>query len=135
MYRAGEEPRSLTVNWDVALLSSAAWQTAQLTSSAPYMGLERVVDLAEVYEFQRFYLAMQDDLVRRISGIEARIETEPVATLIELRSQFAMALGLRRTLATIYACTPGELEGPEVEEAGECPEIEEGERIRLDSAG
>jgi hypothetical protein len=135
--RAGQRPEGVNVNWDVTLLSSAAWEAARLTSSPQYIGLDRVVDLAEVYEFQRYYLDTQADLLRRMSGIEARMETEPVATLIDLRSAFGTALGLRRALGAIYACTLVELEGPDAVEPGACPqgEMQYGPGAVADSSG
>lgn len=121
-FRAGREPSEVKVHWSVALLSSAAWETAQLTGTVGRMPLDLVVDLAQLYEFQRFYSRSQDQLTATIADIGARIEAEPVPVLLELRSRYAATSELRATLATLYACTLVRLEGPGVDEAGECPE-------------
>ena len=120
-FRAGREPDSLGIQWGVSLLTSAAWETAQVTRATQYMELDRVVDLARVYEMQGFYDEVQDELVSLIGDLGARIESEPVAVLLALRSRLGMALGLRQTLATIYACTLVDLEGPDAPEADDCP--------------
>ena len=122
--RTEEEPIDFAVNWDVTLLSSAAWETAQLTRATQFLDVEQVVDLAEVYEFQRFYLNRQEQLVDLISSVDSRAQSDPLAAFLELRSRFAITLSLRRTLATIYACTLDRL--PEVEgldrPVSECPQ-------------
>ncbi|MEN8374036.1 MAG: hypothetical protein ABFS34_01150 [Gemmatimonadota bacterium] len=104
VYREGDQPESVGVEWDIALLSSAAWETAQLTRSTQFMELERVIEIAQIYEFQRFFAGTQEALVAGISTVEARLETQPVAALLEIRSRYALALALRRTLSGLYAC-------------------------------
>ncbi|MGD2070810.1 MAG: hypothetical protein PVI57_19215 [Gemmatimonadota bacterium] len=119
--RDGGEPKSISANWNVSLLSSAAWETAQLTRATQHMDLDRVIQLAEVYELQRFFSRNQDELASLISDFGARMETEPVVALTQVRSRLAVTAGLRGTLATVYACTLVELEGPDAVEAGACP--------------
>lgn len=119
-FRRGEEPGEVAVNWDVALLSSAAWETARLTGATRDMPLERVVDLAELYELQRFYLRSQDELTSLIAEFGATVESRPVEALAGLRSRLATTSGLRRTLATSYACTLARLDPGRVEE--DCPQ-------------
>lgn len=123
-YRTGDEPDSVGVNWDYALLSASAWETARMTRAAQFMAVDRLVDLAQVYELQRLFSRNQDQLASLIAGIGPRIETEPVRTLSELRAQMATTLGVRETLGTVYACTLVELEGPDVPEADACPDDE-----------
>lgn len=115
----GERPEGASINWDLALLSSAAWETAQLNRATTFMELDRVVELAQVYEFQRYYSRIQDDLFDSISGLRAG---EGIADELRgLRSRLVTAFGLRGTLATLYACTLVSLEGPDVPEAADCP--------------
>jgi hypothetical protein len=121
-YREDREPESLGVNWDVALLSSAGWETAQLTGVIQDMELDRVIDLAQLYEMQRFYSRYQEQLAATIAEMAARVETEPVAMLLELRFRYAFTASLRETLSTLYACTLVSLEGREIAEAEDCPE-------------
>ena len=119
IFERGEMPEGASINWNLALLSSAAWETAQLNRATTYMELDRVVDLAQVYEFQRYYSRIQDDLFDSISGLRAG---EGIADELRgLRSRLATALGLRSQLANLYACTLVSMEGPEVPEAADCP--------------
>jgi hypothetical protein len=119
IFERGETPEGASINWNLALLSSAAWETAQLNRATTYMELDRVVDLAQVYEFQRYYSRIQDDLFDSISGLRAG---EGIADELRgLRSRLATALGLRSQLANLYACTLVSMEGPEVPEAADCP--------------
>lgn len=120
-YRAGNEPDEVGVHWDVALLSSAAWDAAQVSRATQYMELDRLVDLAQVYEFQRFYGESQDRLTSLILEIPAGMERAPVETLLALRSRFAVTMNLRSTLSTVYACKLADLEGPDAPGAEECP--------------
>lgn len=126
IFDRGERPEGASVNWELALLSSAAWETAQLSRATTYMELDQVVNLAQVYEFQRYYSRIQDDLFDAISGLRAG---DGIADELRgLRSRMATAMGLRRSLAELYACTLVGLEGPDVPEAGDCPSSrEEGE--------
>ena len=119
IFDRGETPEGASVNWELALLSSAAWETAQLNRATTHMPLERVVELAQVYEFQRYYSRIQDDLFDAISGLRAG---DGIADELRgLRSRIATARGLRTSLSTLYACTLMSLEGPAAPESGDCP--------------
>ncbi len=117
----GEASGNLGIDWNVGLLSSAAWQTAQVTRATQFMPLEQVIDLAQVYEVQRFFAVQQDALVSRIAMVGARMETDPVPALIEIRGQYGVVVALRDSLRRIYACTLRTLEGPDAPEAADCP--------------
>lgn len=121
--RRGVEPEDLDVNYDLALLSTAAWQTAQVSQATQHMPLDRVARLARLYEFQRLYRTRQDRLFDRIVSLGHRMEREEerVAALAETRADLAAAAGLRAPLATLYACTLVELEGSDAPEADACP--------------
>lgn len=120
-FRAGDQPRALGVNWNVTLLSTAAWETAQLTRATQFMELDQAIDLAEVYEFQRFYGTTQDGLVAVISSLEARMEGNPVPAILELRSRYANAVAQRRTLAAVYACALVRLDRAASLNPDDCP--------------
>lgn len=128
-YRAGRPVGDAAVTWDVNLLSSAAWETAQLTRATQYMDLQRVLDLAEVYELQAFYRTTQAGLVGLIPTVEARMEGDSLGTFLELRSRFANALAIRRMLATIYACALQEMDATDSLQPEDCPDAgaEEGD--------
>lgn len=121
-YRRGSEPSDVSVNWNVALLSSAAWETARMTGATQEMPLDRVIDLAQLYEFQGYFERNQDELTSAIADLGSRMESEPVETLIGFRARYGTASALRRSLATSQACTLVQIEGPEAVEEGACPE-------------
>lgn len=121
-YRASGQATDAAVNWDVTLLSSSAWETAQLTRATQYMDLQRVLRLAEVYEFQDFYLATQEGLVGLIPTVESRMQRDSLGVFLELRSRFGNTLSLRRTLATIYACALREMDAADSLLPEDCPE-------------
>ena len=126
--RAERDPDDLGVDWNVALLSSAAWETAQITGVTRDMSLDHVIELAQLYEFQRYFSRSQDELATLISSVSSRMESEPLAVLLELRTRFEHTEGLRRTLSTIYVCTLVELGRADAEEADACPR-ETGEAV------
>lgn len=120
--QAGRDPGSIGVTWKAALLTSAAWETARVTRAAEHVELDRVVQLAQLYEMQRLYTATQDRLMAVIEDMGARMHTDPVPTLLELKSRIAMTTALRQTLGTAYACGLVKLEGADVPEATDCPD-------------
>lgn len=132
-YREGREPRDVAVNWPVAFLSSAAWETAQVTGTTRDMPLDRVIDLARLYEFQRYFSRSQDELTSLIAKLGARLESEPVAALVQLRSVLANARGTRKILTTLYACRLVGLEGTGAVEEGACPREEGADPVPEDS--
>jgi hypothetical protein len=123
IFDRGERPEGASVNWELALLSSAAWETAQISRATTHMELGQVVNLAQVYEFQRYYSRIQDGLFDAISGLRAGDEIAD--ELRGLRSRMATALGLRASLADLYSCTLVALEGPDIPEADDCSSARE----------
>ena len=120
--RTGGEPLGgVAVTWSAALLSSAAWETARMTGATEEIALERVIDLAQLYEFQRVFSEVQAGLSSTMLDLAARMEQEPLAALLEFRGRYAHAASLRQTLSTLYACQLVALEGPDADEAGDCP--------------
>ena len=111
-YRNGEEPADVgfSVTWNVGLLSSAAWDTAQTTRATQFMPIEQVVDLAQLYEFQRFYAVRQDELAALIGELDGHIESDPIASLKTLRSRYRVVHQLRTSLASEYACALGAID-------------------------
>jgi hypothetical protein len=121
-YRDGRPPGYVSVNWNVVLLSSAAWEIARLNEITRTMDLDRVMRLAELYELQGFFARNQDALASMISDVGARMETEPVLALSQVRSRLTLTLTLLRTLTTVYACALERLEGQGTVEPGACTE-------------
>ena len=123
-FERGDRPRDASVNYDLALLSSAAWETAQLNRATQFLPLDQVVRLARLYEFQRYYERSQDEVFDALTGLRASGE-DAAGEMRALRGRLATALGFRRTLAHTYACTLVAIEGPSAPEAEACPEAGE----------
>jgi hypothetical protein len=121
-YRDDRPPGDVSVNWNVVLLSSAAWEIARLNEITRTMDLDRVMRLAELYELQGFFARNQDALASMISDVGARMETEPVMALSQVRSRLRLTASLGQTLTTVYACALERLEGPGAVEPDACPE-------------
>jgi len=120
-FERGDRPRDASVNYDLALLSSAAWETAQLNRATQFLPLDQVVTLARLYEFQRYYERAQDEVFDALSGLRASGD-DAAGEMRALRGRLATALGFRRTLAGSYACALVGIEGPSAPEAGACEE-------------
>ncbi len=67
---SGSETKpSLNFNYQMALLSDAAWDSAKMTQSAQFMSLEDVSLYAQVYRFQSVFLNNQNKLIDKVMEI------------------------------------------------------------------
>jgi hypothetical protein len=97
----------LDLGLEIAMLSRAGWDTAQATGALPLMGVERSVQLAGVYELQRWLERAQERAFDALSAATAaaparddaafrtavrRFDRE-VATLIQLGEALDRAYG------------------------------------------
>jgi hypothetical protein len=123
-FERGDRPRDASVNYDLALLSSAAWETAQLNRATQFLPLDQVVRLARLYEFQRYYERAQDEVFDALTGLRASGD-DAAGEMRALKGRLGTALGFRQTLARTYACTLVEIEGPGAPETEDCPEAAE----------
>jgi hypothetical protein len=111
---------AISVNYNLALLSSAAWQTAQVTRALHFVPLDRVVAVARVYDLQAFVARNQEQLADQISGLGGITESEVLPRLRDVRSRYATVEGLRMALTSSYNCVIAELEGRVPDDSTEC---------------
>ena len=119
-YGEGRTPDGLGVTWDVGVLSSAAWSTAQVTRATQFLPIRQVVDIAQLYELQAQYAARQDALVALISELDAHMAEDPERALKILRGRFGLALQLHGAMANGYACALVELGVADDHETDDC---------------
>lgn len=118
--RADRELVEVNVNYPVALLSSAAWQTAQVTRAVHFVDLDRTVRIARVYDLQNFFLRAQEGLSERIAGFGNVDESNLLPALRDTRHRYALVAGYRTGLIQAYQCLLAELENPTAPAPQEC---------------
>ena len=116
-----EKPESLQIDYPVALLSSAAWQSAQITRAVHYLPWETVTSVATVYDVQAFFLRNQDQLTDLIAEMSAMDEDTALQMIRRIDTRLRMVVGFRQALATAYACLAVELGQANPEEKAACP--------------
>ncbi len=72
----GVEIDELSVNYNVALTSSAAWDAARMSQAVHYLDLEIMTSLAELYEVQSLYERAQHGLVDRLADLGSRLRVD-----------------------------------------------------------
>lgn len=98
--REGEP--SLELNFQIALLSSASWQTAQMTQAANFLDFDWVRRVSNVYELQDLYLTSQSAVVDRISGISEILEDNPQRMLNIIAERLRVNLQTQDSLLEEY---------------------------------
>lgn len=113
---------SFGVDYELAILSDAAWETAQATQAIHYMDFDQATRLSRLYQLQRVYQASQERVVERIATIDAVTEPLDVARALAARIRVAVSLadGLDEGYRTLL-CEAGRREGID------CPEDRGGE--------
>jgi hypothetical protein len=99
--RQGPE-MSLEFNFQIALLSSASWDTAQMTQAASFLDFDWVRRVSKVYEFQDLYVTSQSVVVDRISGISEILENDPFQMLRIIAGRLRANLELQDSLLEKY---------------------------------
>jgi len=100
--RAGKQLSEMSVDYQVALTSSAAWETARMSQAVHFMDLEIVTRLAEMYELQRLFERAQDDLVDGMVAIGTQARDEPLLAAEEAYGRINSVLGYRGILVQVY---------------------------------
>lgn len=93
---------SLEFNFEIALLSSAAWNTAQTTQAANHLDFDWVKRVAKIYELQGLYLTSQSAVVDRISGISEILGDDPRRMLNIIAERLRVALRIQDSLLEEY---------------------------------
>lgn len=107
--RVQQEPEtSVAFNFQIALLSSSSWHTAQMTQAANFLDFDWVRRVSKVYELQELYITSQSAVVDRLSGISEILEDNPQRMLTIIAERLRVALRLQDSLLEEYAKVLGE---------------------------
>jgi len=98
------------IGLEVSLLSTAAWQSAQMSQAVQYLDLETMRELSEVYEIQALFERMQDGMVDRIGELTRVAEEDPRAAVRQGLGGISMLLQLRDVLVQVYRNTLEQLD-------------------------
>lgn len=93
---------SLDFHFEIALLSSSAWNTAQMTQAANHLDFEWLRRISNVYELQALYVTSQSAVVDRISGISELFEGNPRRMLTIIAERLRVALKVQDELLGEY---------------------------------
>lgn len=107
---AGEEPGDVDIGLEVSLLSTAAWQSAQMSQAVHYFDLDAMRQLSEVYEIQEMYDRMQTGMVDGMGDLMRIAREDPEAAVRQGVSGVGMLVGFQETLAETYRHTLEQLE-------------------------
>lgn len=94
---AGGQPDDVSINYQVALTSTAAWETARLSQAVHFMNIDVMSDLAEVYELQSLFERAQDEIVDEVAGLSLGADDES-RTLGQVEARMRAVLGYRDVL-------------------------------------
>lgn len=122
-FDSGRENVDLSINYPVALLSDAAWETAQVTRAVHFVPLEGVIRVARVYDLQEFVARNQDALVEQISTMGLGGEEEIERGLRELRGRYRGVAGYRQALMNTYTCALATLAGHQPASQEDCEDL------------
>lgn len=104
LLRVKQEPEtSLEFHFEIALLSSASWHTAQMTQAANLLDFDWLRRVSNVYELQELYVTSQSAVVDRLSGISEILEDDPQRMLTIIAERLRVALRIQDSLLEDYA--------------------------------
>ncbi len=98
----GVEIDELSVNYNVALTSSAAWDAARMSQAVHYLDLEVMTSLAELYEVQSLYERAQHGLVDRLADLGSRLRVDRYGATQDSLSRLSTLMEIRQALSEAY---------------------------------
>jgi len=113
---AGGDTGDADIGLEVALLSTAAWQSAQMSQAVHYFDLDAMRQLSEAYEMQDLYERMQTSLVDGMGDLMRIARDDPAAAIRQGVSGVSMLAGIQDALVEVYRGTLDELESVAVAE-------------------
>lgn len=103
-------PDTFDVNFEYSLISSSAWETAQVTRATQFIPLDRVQTLAKVYGLQTLYQASQDKVMDFILSVGEIANREPERIPHLMVGPLGSAVGMGELLIQVYDTTLARLE-------------------------
>jgi len=107
---AGRDQGDADVGLEVALLSSAAWQSAQMSQAVQYLDFDVMRKLSEAHEIQDLYDRVQTAAVDNMTEAMRTAEDDPVAAVRQGLISLTVLSDLRTSLAEVYGETLEALE-------------------------
>ena len=99
---AGRDQGDADVGLEVALLSAAAWESAQMSQAVQYLDFDVMRDLSEVYEIQALYDRMQAGAVDNMTQMMRTAEQDPVAAVRQGMISLSVLTDLHASLIEVY---------------------------------
>ena len=99
---AGRDQGDADVGLEVALLSAAAWESAQMSQAVQYLDFDVMRDLSEVYEIQALYDRMQAGAVDNMTEMMRTAEQDPVAAVRQGMIGLSVLTDLHASLIEVY---------------------------------
>lgn len=99
---AGEERLEADVGLEVALLSAAAWQSAQMSQAVQYFDLEVMRQLSEAYEIQDLYDRLQTRAIDAMTDLLRTAEEDPTAAVRQGVMSLGVLEGIQGSLLEVY---------------------------------
>jgi hypothetical protein len=99
---AGRDQGDADVGLEVALLSAAAWESAQMSQAVQYLDFDVMRDLSEVYEIQALYDRMQAGAVDNMTEMMRTAEQDPVAAVRQGMISLSVLTDLHASLIEVY---------------------------------
>ena len=107
---AGRDPGDADIGLEVALLSSAAWHSAQMSQAVQYLDFDLMRKLSEVYEIQDLYERVQTAAVNNMTEAIRTAQDDPAAAVRQGVISLTVLSDLRTDIAEVYRNTLEELE-------------------------
>ena len=108
----GGESGDADIGLEVSLLSTAAWQSAQMSQAVHYFDLDAMRQLSEVYEIQEMYDRMQTGIVDGMGDLLRIAREDPEAAVRQGVSSVGLLVGFQETLAETYRNTLEQMGSP-----------------------
>lgn len=97
----GEPARSMNVQFEYALLSSAAWRTAQVTQATHYVDYNLIQQIAKLYDVQELFAESQRGMVEQLTGLSGEPDRFAQGALGRLRIVMGVEAGYSAVLDTM----------------------------------
>jgi hypothetical protein len=91
----------LSVQFEYSLLSSAAWQTAQVTQAIHYADYNLVQQIAKLYDLQGLFTESQRGMVQQMTGVGGDADRFVESALGHLRIVMGVEAGYMAVLDTM----------------------------------
>ncbi|NKB86638.1 MAG: hypothetical protein GKS06_00255 [Acidobacteria bacterium] len=89
---------SINIQFEFALVSTAAWETAQSTGATRHLDFDWVVDISRLYRLEVLFEESQARVVEAIGDFMAPDNADVAPRLRELRQQLQLTISLTRNV-------------------------------------